>query len=63
MATARSDHGYSALARKLFASKEEWHRDRARLSFSEKLRVLDRLRANARSLPKLVHDRSPHPDD
>ncbi len=63
MVRARSDHGYSALARKLFASKEEWHRDRARLSFSEKLRVLDRLRADARSLPKLLSDPSLDPDD
>ena len=59
MATRHSDQGFSALARKLFDAKEAWHRDRARLSFSEKLRVLDRLRKDARSLPKLVHDH-PH---
>ena len=62
MATVPSDHGYSALALRLFAAKEEWHEARARLSFSEKLRVLDRLRANAGFLPKLVCDRPSRSD-
>ena len=59
MATRHPEQGFSALARKLFDAKEAWHRDRARLVFSEKLRVLARRRNNASSLPKLVHDH-PH---
>ena len=35
-----------------FREKEKWHRRRARMSFSRKLEVLDRLRERAREIAK-----------
>ena len=37
-----------------FQEKEKWHRRRARMSFSRKLEVLDRLREWAREIAKFT---------
>ena len=44
----------SGLAESLFEDKRERHRTRAVMSFTEKLKVLDRLLALSRELPILV---------
>ena len=36
----------------LFRAKKEWHERQARLSFSEKIKIMDRLLESVKSLPK-----------
>ena len=43
------------LLESLFRAKKEWHERQARLSFSEKIKIMDKLFEMAKSLPKEVN--------
>ena len=42
-----------------FSAKEEWHHRRARMSFTRKIDMLDRLLEMSKTLPKLESDVAP----
>ena len=54
MARARLPRDSAHYAQAAFEAKERWHRAASRMSLTAKLRVLDRMRESAKSLPRLV---------
>ncbi|MGH9341964.1 MAG: hypothetical protein ACRD1R_20840 [Acidobacteriota bacterium] len=58
MTKQRLPADFKPSADRLFLEKEKWHHRRARMSFTEKIEVLDRLLLMAETLPKLEEGRS-----